>query len=113
MSFDVTVRSNAPKTRHESLAVRVVHRSLNKQIKDKKEQIDRLSEDLTKDAEKKVQLEKRIEVRGFDIAVGLTAVRFFNVSALDCASSGPVKFVKFCFSEHIVEVKRLCFYISF
>ena len=38
-------------------------RSLNKQIKDKKEQIDRLSEDLTKDAEKKVQLERRIEVR--------------------------------------------------
>ncbi|KAF0312854.1 Structural maintenance of chromosomes protein 3 [Amphibalanus amphitrite] len=36
-------------------------RSLNKQIKDKKEQIDRLSEDLTKDAEKKVQLERRIE----------------------------------------------------
>ena len=37
-------------------------RSLNKQLKDKKEQIDRLSEDLTKDAEKKVQLERRIEV---------------------------------------------------
>ena len=39
-----------------------VLRSLNKQIKDKREQIDRLSEDLTKDAEKKVQLERRIEV---------------------------------------------------
>ncbi|XP_071448386.1 structural maintenance of chromosomes protein 3 [Hetaerina americana] len=36
-------------------------KSLNKALKDKKEQIDRLTEDLRKDAEKKVMLEKKIE----------------------------------------------------
>ena len=36
-------------------------KSLNKQIKDKTEQIDRLTEDLKKDAKRKVELEKRIE----------------------------------------------------
>jgi structural maintenance of chromosome 3 (chondroitin sulfate proteoglycan 6) len=37
-------------------------RSLQKAIKDKKEQIDRLAEELRKDGEKKVSLERRIEV---------------------------------------------------
>ena len=36
-------------------------KSLNKQLKDKTEQIDRLTEDLKKDAKRKVELEKRIE----------------------------------------------------
>jgi structural maintenance of chromosome 3 (chondroitin sulfate proteoglycan 6) len=37
-------------------------RSLKKALSDKKEQIDRLTEELKKDAEKKIQAEKRIEV---------------------------------------------------
>lgn len=37
-------------------------RSLNKQIKDKKEHRDKLAEDMKRDAEKQVQLEKKIEV---------------------------------------------------
>ena len=37
-------------------------RSLNKQIKDKKEHRDKLAEDMKKDGEKQVQLEKKIEV---------------------------------------------------
>lgn len=40
----------------------VLIRSLNKQIKDKSEHKDRLAEELKKDAEKQVQLEKKIEV---------------------------------------------------
>ncbi len=36
-------------------------KSLNKQIKDKAEQIDRLTEDLKKDAKRRVELEKKIE----------------------------------------------------
>ena len=36
-------------------------KSLNKQIKDKTEQIDKLSDDLKKDSKKKVELEKKID----------------------------------------------------
>lgn len=36
-------------------------RSLNKQLKDKTEQIDRLTEDLKRDGKRKVELEKKIE----------------------------------------------------
>ena len=36
-------------------------KSLNKQIKDKGEQIDRLTEDLKRDSKRKVELEKKIE----------------------------------------------------
>jgi structural maintenance of chromosome 3 (chondroitin sulfate proteoglycan 6) len=37
-------------------------RSLKKALSDKREQIDRLTEELKKDAEKKIQADKRIEV---------------------------------------------------
>ena len=36
-------------------------RSLNKQLKDKTDQIDRLTEDLKRDGKRKVELEKKIE----------------------------------------------------
>jgi len=42
-------------------------RSLKKALSDKREQIDRLTEELKKDAEKKIQAEKRIEASFFNL----------------------------------------------
>ena len=50
-------------------------KSLNKQIKDKTEQIDKLSDDLKKDSKKKVELEKKIDELTGEIPVYCSVFR--------------------------------------